>query len=87
MVVFIATTTRVPTSRVFMAVFASFVTLAVLEFMIYELLFAMTTLDFQAIQSNKLLWNLVSLPQTVLLIITAVLISKFKKPVPEAWKI
>lgn len=87
LVVFITTTTRVPTSRVFMAVFASFVTLAGLEIIIYELFFAMTKLDFQAIQSNELLWSLVALPQTVLLIIIAVLISKFKKPVPEAWKI
>ena len=87
LVIFIAKTTRVPLSRCFIAVFISFATLAVLELIICELFFAITKLNFQAVISNYFLWKLVSLPQAVFLIIFAVLISKFKKPVQGAWKI
>lgn len=87
LVVFIAKTTRIPPSRIFIAVIASFVTLAVLELTIHELFFAIMKLNFQAVQSHYLLWTLVSLPQAVLLIAIAALISKFKKPNQGAWRI
>lgn len=85
--IFITKTTSVPPSKSFIVVFASFATLALLELTLCELFFKITKLDFQTTISNYLLWKLVSLPQAVLLIIIAVLISKFKKPVQGAWKI
>ena len=87
LVIFIAKTTWILPSKSFMVVFVSFAILGGLELTIHGLFFAITKLNFQAVISNHLLYTLLSLPQAVFLIIFALLISKFKKPVQGAWKI
>lgn len=86
LVIFIAKTTHVLPSRIFITVFASFATLAILELTMYELFFAITGLDYHATKSNYLLYQLVGLPQALLMNIFAVLASRYKKPVQGAWK-
>jgi len=80
-------TTRVLPSRIIISIFSSMVVLVILEFAIYQLFLNITGLDFQTVQSDYLLWTLVSLPQAVILIIFALLVAKYKKPVPGMWKI
>lgn len=86
LVYFIAKTTRVSVVKSFIAVFTSFVTLALLELLTHEVFFALMNLDPQDVLSNYTLWKLLGLPQAVLLIILAIIVSKFKKPVQGAWK-
>lgn len=84
--IYIAMTTHVLTSRILIAVFVSFATLAIIELVIYETCLAAMGLDAQIIKSNYLLWQLLALPQALLMNILAVLVSKYKKPKQEAWR-
>ncbi|MCG9966660.1 hypothetical protein L9W92_01135 [Pelotomaculum terephthalicicum JT] len=84
---FIMKTTRTTQVNSFVAAFASFTTLVMLELVINKSFFFITKLDQQVFVSNYLLWRLVSLPQAILMILFAVIISKFKKPDKDAWKI
>ncbi|MDD3653686.1 MAG: hypothetical protein PHO01_05815 [Desulfotomaculaceae bacterium] len=86
LVIFIAMTTHVLTSRILIAVFVSFATLAIMELVIYETYFSVTGMDYQIAQSNHLLWQLIGLPQAILMNILAVLVARYKKPNQEAWR-
>jgi hypothetical protein len=88
LVIAINKATNIPVVRSFIAVFASFITLALLELVIMEIFFAVTKLDPNVVfTGNNPLWKLLGLPQSLLLIFFALLISKFKKPKEDAWKI
>jgi len=84
---FIAKTTRISSVKSIIAAFMSFATLLMLELAINKLFFAVTKLDPQVVISNNFLWKLIGLPQAILMILFAVLVSKFKKPDGEAWKV
>jgi len=84
---FIMKITRTTQLISFVAAFASFTTLVMLEFLINKLFFSITKLDPQAVILNDLLWSMLGLPQVVLMILAAVIISKFKKLDKDAWKI
>jgi len=88
LVVAINKTTHTPVTKTFIAVLAGYVTVALLEIVISETFFAVTKLDPNTlITENNPLWVLSGLPQAFLLIIFALIISKFKKPIGDAWKI
>jgi hypothetical protein len=87
MVVFIAKTTNVSPVKSVIFVTISMVTLSLLELFIHKLLFAMTKIELQVLMSNKVLWSLFGLPQAIILILLALLVSRFRKPVQGAWKI
>ncbi|OPY58196.1 MAG: hypothetical protein A4E55_01091 [Pelotomaculum sp. PtaU1.Bin035] len=79
--------TRIPAAKSLIAAFASICVLAIMELAINNLFFSITKLEQQAVISNNLLWELLGLPQAILMIIFAVIIPKFKKPIEGAWKI
>ncbi|MDF9407922.1 hypothetical protein L7E55_06035 [Pelotomaculum isophthalicicum JI] len=85
--VFIIKTTRITAMNSFFAAIASFTTLATLEFVIIKLFLLITKLDQQVFVSNELLWKLVGLPQAILMILFALIISKYKAPDRDAWRI
>lgn len=87
MILLIKIATRVKTTTCFIVVFATFATLAALEFFISELFFSVIKLDPQSVISNNLLWKLIGLPQAISMIIIALLVSKYKKPTEGMWKI
>jgi len=84
---FIIKATRTTQLNSFIAAFASFTTLAMLELVINKSFISITNLDQQVFLSNYLLWKLITLPQAILMILFALIISKFKKPDKDAWKI
>jgi len=84
---FIIKTTRTTQLNSFIAAFASATTLVMLELVINKSFFFITKLDQQVFSSSYLLWKLITLPQAILMILFAVIISKFKKPDKDAWKI
>lgn len=80
--------THMPVTRSFIAVLASFITVALFEIAINETFFAVTKLDPNAVITGNIpLWKLLGLPQGFLLIFFALLISRFKKPQESAWRI
>jgi hypothetical protein len=88
LIIAINRTTNIPLTKTFIAVLASFTTLALLEIAISEAFFTLTKIDPQSfIAGHKLYWKLLGLPQAFLLLFFAWLISKFKKPQEAAWKI
>ena len=87
MVLLIMIATRVKTTTCFIVVFAAFATLAALEFLFSELFFSVIKLDPQSVISNNLLWKLIGMPQAILMIIIAMLVSKYKKPREGMWKL
>jgi len=83
---FIAKTTRVSTAKSIIAAFVSFSILLVLELTINKIFFTVTKLDPQVVISNNLSWTLLGLPQAIIMILLAVIVSKVKKPDKRAWK-
>ena len=81
--------TRIPITKIFIAVLISFSTLFLLELVMMEIFFAVTGLDPSTTiaENNNLLWKLAGLPQAFLLIIFALLAAKYKKPREDTWKI
>lgn len=88
LVIAITRTTHNTVSRSFIAVLVSYAVLALLETVISEVFFAVTKLDpNRVISENNPLWVLSGLPQALLMIFFALLISRFKKPREDAWSI
>jgi len=85
--VFIKKTTRTTPTYSFVAAFASLTVLTIVELFIEKLFLFITKLDQQVFVSNYLLWKLVALPQAILMILFAVMISKYKAPDRDAWRI
>jgi hypothetical protein len=87
MILLIKSATRVNPATCFIVVFAAFATLAALEFLISELFFSVIKLDPESVIADNLLWKLIGLPQAILTIIFALLVSKYNKPREGMWKI
>ena len=84
---FIRKTTYTTQVKSYMAAFLGLVTLTLLELIICKLYFFLTKSNPNEVISNVILWKLVSLPQGILMIIFAEIISIYKKPNKDAWKI
>ena len=84
---FIRKATYTTQEKSYMAAFLGMVTLTLLELIICKLYFLLTKSNPNEVISNVILWKLLSLPQGILMIIFAELISKYKKPNKDAWKI
>ncbi|WP_104370859.1 hypothetical protein [Desulfocucumis palustris] len=84
---FIASATKVPPSKSFMAVFTSMGLLALLESSIYEVAVKILNEGVEKLMSNAFLWKLTGLPQAIVMIAMALLISRFRRPLEGMWKI
>jgi len=84
---FIRKTTYTTHVKSYMAAFLSIITLTLLELIIFKLYFLLTKSNPNEVISNVILWKLLGLPQGILLIIFAKLITKYKKPNKDAWRI
>lgn len=68
-----------------MVALASLILLAFLEVIITSGLITLFKIDYQQmISENYLAWKLLTLPQAAILIILALLVSRYLKPVQEA---
>ncbi|MEW5899032.1 MAG: hypothetical protein AB1652_07660 [Bacillota bacterium] len=85
-VFFIAKSTNVSAAKSFVVVSISGVTLALLEILIYESLFALTKIEADVAVSKNVLRSLFGLPQAIIMIFLALLIARYKKPAQGAWK-
>jgi len=79
-------TTKVPATSIFLAVFASFALLAILETAIFEVFLFFTKMDPREVTSNELLWQELGIPQDFLLIFFALIVARLKRPISDAWK-
>jgi hypothetical protein len=85
--VFISKATKVLPSRSLAAAFISFALLALLEAVMYEASARLLHMEIKDIISDYLLWKITALPQGLLLIAAALLISWYRKSVEGMWKI
>ncbi len=75
----------VPPTKSFVVALASLILLAFLEVIITGGLITLFRIDYQQMLSeNYLAWKLLTLPQAAILIILALLVSRFLKPAQEA---
>lgn len=78
--------TNLSPSRTIIAVFSSFVIIALLEFVVSSTFFAYSQMDAQQVIANEPLWAAVGIFQAAILIIIALVISHFHKPNEGVWK-
>lgn len=84
---FIARTTRVSPSTSFMVSFAGTALLALLEVIMYELIGNLFNTEVSQLLLNDYTQMLIGLPQAVIIVSIALLISKYRKPLEGMWKI
>ena len=84
---FIRQTTYTTHVKSYMAAFLSIVTLTLVELIISKIYFLLTKSNPNEVIPNVILWNILGFPQGILFIIFALLISKYKKPNKDAWRI
>ena len=85
MFLFIVKLTRVKLSSAALAVFSSFFILALLEYLVSTVFFAVTHMPPHEALANESLWSCIGLLQSALLISIAILISRLIKPVKGMW--
>ncbi|MGE5543938.1 MAG: hypothetical protein ACM3UW_03105, partial [Bacillota bacterium] len=73
-------------SRTIIAVFSSFVTLALLEFIISSTYFSFSNLDPQDVIANEGLWAAIGVVQATILNMIALLVARIIKPTKGAWR-
>jgi hypothetical protein len=69
-----------------MAVFASFVVLAIVELLVQELVMRLSGLTTEQLLANSILWTALGVTQGLVMILVAVLLSKFRQPAEGLWK-
>ena len=84
---FIRKTTYTTHVKSYMAAFLSVTTLTLLELIVLKLYYLLTKSNPSEVNANVIVWGLLGLPQGILLIIFAKLISKYKKQNKGAWRI
>lgn len=87
LVLVIAKVTKVPLSKSFIIVFASMAMLAVLEYIITEVFILVSGMSIEAFSSNNMLWFFAGLLQALIMILAAIITTKFIKPDQEAWRL
>lgn len=83
----IARFTQVPLSTSFIASFASFVLLALLEVSVYELVGRLLNIESSYLAFTPYTRMLMGLPQAIILIVIAPVIARYRKPLEGMWKI
>jgi hypothetical protein len=78
--------TTLKPSRAIIAVFTSFFTLALLEYLVSGAFFAYSHMDPQQVLADLPLWTALGIVQAVLLNVIAVILARFLKPSKGAWK-
>lgn len=78
--------TNVSPSRTIIAVFTSFFTLALLEYIISTAFFAYSHMTPKQALANQGLWASLGIGQAVILNIIALIVVHFLKPIEGAWK-
>ncbi len=73
-------------SRTIIAVFSSVATLALLEFVVSNVYFSISTLEPQDVIANERLWAIIGVVQAAILNITALIVARIIKPNEGAWK-
>jgi hypothetical protein len=78
--------TKSTLSRTIIAVFSSFVTLALLEYFVSNTFFSLSKTDPQDVIANEGLWAAIGVVQAFILNMIALLIARLMKPTDGAWK-
>ena len=78
--------TRVTPSRAVLAIFSSFFVLALLEYLVSSVFFAVSNIDPNKAMANEALWAYIGVIQSTILILIAVFVSHYFRPVRELWK-
>jgi hypothetical protein len=86
-VLFINKATRVSPAKGFITLTASVGILLFLETVIHLFIFNFIGLDLTKIPQDSLLWAVIGLPQAIIVFISALIVSKLKKPTPGGWRI
>ncbi len=86
-VILITIATDVPPTKAFVVALISSIILAFLELIIHEIIFSLLKLEPQRVIENDVLWTLLGLPQAVIMILIALLTTRFLTPRQDAWKI
>lgn len=68
------------------AVFASVFTLGLMEYLISEMVFIFMKLDPIVATADKVLWTKVGLVQAFFMILLALLVSRFYRPLQDGWR-
>jgi uncharacterized membrane protein YvlD (DUF360 family) len=84
--IFIVNLTKVKPSSTVLAVFASFFTLALLEYLVSSAFFAYTHMEPNEALANEALWAKVGVFQAAILNLLALSASRFLKPIRGAWR-
>ncbi len=79
--------TRVPPSTSFIAVFASIAVLALLEVSAYELFRRLLNIEYRQFMFYQYVRTLIGLPQALIMIVIALVISRYRKPLEGMWKV
>ncbi|GBF33413.1 hypothetical protein DCCM_2514 [Desulfocucumis palustris] len=85
--IFIIRSTKTPSSTSFLAVFFSFAVLFLLETLMNKVFIIILNIKISKLISDDTLWTLTGLPQSILLIVIALLISRYREPLEGMWKI
>ncbi len=78
--------TNLKPSLAIVAVFTSFFTLALLEYLVSGTFFAYTQTDPEQALSNEKLWSILGIIQAIILNIIALVVPRYLKPTEGAWK-
>jgi hypothetical protein len=78
--------TKTVPSRAIISVFASFFALALLEYLVSTVFFALTHIDPNQALADESLWTMVGVIQDAVLIIIALVVPHFLKPNQGAWE-
>lgn len=78
--------TNVKPANIIVAVFATMMILALLEFVFSSTFFAVTQLSPQRLDTYEGLWAALGVAQSMVLVIIALFLPKYFRPVEEAWK-
>lgn len=86
-IIFMTKTTRVSPAIAFISAFTSFAVLATVELIIHEVTFTILGYEPQQIVADNIYWKLMGMPQAVIMILLALIVSKLRVSKKGAWKI
>lgn len=86
-VFFISYKTTISISKSFIVTISSAIILIFLETGIYMAISELTTLNLENVPTDSLLWYLMGIPQAIIMLVLALIISKTYKPILDGWKL